>query len=229
MSKDRELAIFNVYRTAPIFAESTDDELKKISELSKIKKFAKGEVIFTEGDSANYLYHVAEGRVKIYKSSPSGKIFTLMVASRGDPIISVQLYKESIRRFSAMAMDDVRAVSVKRTDFIKFAQAHPHIIFNTLNFIGDLFYSANDRIIDLIGENVEQRLINILCMLHARFGKTIYFSSDELADLSGTTPETVRRILCKLKSVGFIERGRGKTIVLDEGKLYNLSSRPYIF
>jgi CRP-like cAMP-binding protein len=228
MNKIHNTSTADVYRISPIFADSTENELKEVSDLSNIKQFAKGETIFMEGDPADLLYFVAEGRVKIFNSSPSGKVFTLMVAIRGDPIISVHVFKESVRRTSAMAMDNVTVVFIERTDYITFALGHPHIAFNTINLVGGLFYSAHDRIMDLVGENVEQRLINVLCMLHAKFGRAICFSSEELADLSGTTSETVRRTLGKLKKVGFIETGRGKTIVLDEEKLRELSSRPYI-
>jgi CRP-like cAMP-binding protein len=228
MNKIHNTSIVDVYRNSPIFADSTENELKEASDLSNIKQFAKGETIFMEGDPGDLLYFVADGRVKIFNTSPSGKVFTLMVAIRGDPIISVHVFKEAVRRTSAMAMDSVTVVLIERTDYIKFALGHPHIAFNTINLVGRLLYSAHDRIMDLVGENVEKRLINVLCMLHVKFGKVIYFSSEELADLSGTTSETVRRTLGKLKKVGFIETGRGKIIVLNGDKLYKLCTRPYI-
>jgi CRP-like cAMP-binding protein len=220
--------IINVYRDSPLFINLDEDGLAELANLSILRHFAKGDPIFLESDPADFLYFVADGRVKIFKSSSSGKIFTLMVAVRGDPTISVNPFKENTRIFSSVALDNVTAIRVDRIKFVSFVQEHPSIAIEIIEIFVQLLDSAHERIIDLIGEPVEQRLINVLHMLSSKFGAELHFTSEELADLSGTTTETAIRILSRLKHACIISSGRGKLFILDESKLRDLSRRMFI-
>ncbi len=220
--------IINVYRDSPLFINLDEDGLAELANLSILRHFAKGDPIFLESDPADFLYFVADGRVKIFKSSSSGKIFTLMVAVRGDPTISVNPFKENTRIFSSVALDNVTAICVDRIKFVSFVQEHPSIAIEIIEIFVQLLDSAHERIIDLIGEPVEQRLINVLHMLSSKFGAELHFTSEELADLSGTTTETAIRVLSRLKHACIISSGRGKLFILDESKLRDLSRRMFI-
>ena len=219
--------IIDVFRNSPLFKDIDDEGLEKFANISTVRKFEKDEPIFLESDPVDLLWVVASGRVKVFKSSPSGKIFTLMVAVRGDPIISVNPFRENIRIFSSMALDEVTAICFEPNDFVLFVREYTTITFDIISVVMQLLNSAHERIMDLIGEQVEQRLINVLHMLLSKFGPSLSFTSEELAGLAGTTTETTLRMLARLRRAGIIRSGRGKVIISDEAKLRELSRRMF--
>ncbi len=75
--------------------------------------------------------------------------------------------------------------------------------------------SANSRILDMVGKNVEQRMQRILHTLHRKFGSTLRFTSLEIAGMIGTTTESSLRALSKMRRQGLIETQRGKITLLN--------------
>jgi CRP-like cAMP-binding protein len=92
-----------------------------------------------------------------------------------------------------------------------------------INILGKRLREAHNRLRDLAGERVEQRLAGILLMLHSKLGPTLPFTRQEIADMSGTTTETAIRVMIRLRDSGIIRSSRGKITILDETKLRALS------
>jgi len=95
-----------------------------------------------------------------------------------------------------------------------------------INVLGERLRDAQNRLRDLAGERVEQRLASVLLMLSAKLGPILPFTRQELADMVGTTTETVIRIMSSLKDRRIIRTVRGKVTIIDEVKLRLLSEGP---
>jgi len=217
-----------IFKQSPSLAHLGDYELREIADLSSTRNFAKGESIFLEGDPPDFFYVVQEGRVKLFNNSPSGKNFTTMVAYRGDTLHAVVLFERKPLWISAQAMDEATLLCVRREEFLSFVAKYPSVLMKIIGILGEQVHSAHERLIDMVGERIEQRLLNVLNMLCYKFGTTLSFTSEELADLAGTTTESAIRIMSQLKKSGLISSSRGKVIVLDEAKLQQLSYGPYL-
>ena len=217
-----------VFKQSPLFGHLSEAELSEIADLATPCHFAKGEFIFHEGDPPNFCYVIQEGRVKIFKESFSGKAFTVKVADRGDTLHAVVLFEGKPRWASAQAMDEVTLLRIRREEFLSFVIKRLSILMKVIDILGDQTHSAHERLIDLVGERVEQRLLNVLNMLCYKFGTTLFFTCEELADLAGTTTETVIRTMNKLKKSGLISSSRGKIRILDETRLHRSSDGPYL-
>jgi len=222
---DSKIAVF---KQSPSLSHLSNDELKEIAALAKSWHFVKGEFIFLEGDPPDYFYVVQEGRVKLFKASFSGKIFTAIVAHRADTLHAVVLFGGEPRWVSAQAIDEVSVLCVKRGDFLSFVAEHPSVLIKIIGILGEQVHSAHERLIDMVGERAAQRLLNVLNMLSSKFGTTLSFTSEELADLAGTTTETTIRVMSQLKKSGLVSSSRGKICILDEASLDRLSYGPYL-
>lgn len=222
---DSKIAVF---RQSAIFAHLSEDEFREIADLATPRHFAKGEFIFLEGDPPDFCYVVQEGRVKLFKQSFSGKIFTVKVAYCGDTLHAVVLFEKKSRWATAQAMDKVTLLCIRREEFMSFVANRLSILMKIIDILGEQAHSAHERLIDLVGERAEQRLLNVLNMLCAKFGTTLSFTSEGLADLAGTTTETTIRIISQLKKSGLISSSRGKIVILDEAKLLHSSDGPYL-
>ena len=226
--KDNEDSKIAVFKQSPSFAHLAENELKEIADLARLHHFAKGEFVFLEGDPSDFCNVVQEGRVKLFKQSFSGKTFTVKVAYRGDTLHAVVLFEGKPRWATAQAMDKVTLLRIRREDFMSFVTNRLSILMKIIGVLGEQAHSAHERLIDMVGERAEQRLLNVFNMLCSKFGTTLSFTSEELADLAGTTTETTIRVISQLKKSGLISSSRGKICILDEARLRHTSYGPYL-
>jgi CRP/FNR family transcriptional regulator, nitrogen oxide reductase regulator len=216
-----------VFKKSSRFAHLNENDLREIAALATTCRFKKRDVIFSEEDTPEFFYIVQHGRVKLFRRSMSGKNFVALIASPGNSLDSYVLFEGKAHDLSAQAMDDVTVLRIKREKYMNFVNEHHSIAFRSVGMLAKVVNSAYERIVDLIGERVEQRVCNILVMLYLKFGATLLFTSEEIADLAGTTTETAIRELSKLRKAGIIRSYRGKITILDQTKLYSISRTSY--
>lgn len=203
-------------------------DLAPLAELAQIRRYDKGGLIFAEDDPGDYFRTVAQGRVKVAKSSASGRLFTTLVARRGDTLNAVVLFDGSAHFFSARALDRVAILQTKRSHFLDFVALHPRVAAQIISTLGRIVQAGYDRAIGMFEERVEERLQKILFMLHSKFGPTLNFTSSELADLAGTTTETTIRVLRQFKEEGIVKTSRGRVSILRPERLGQHDGAPYL-
>ena len=217
-----------ILRHSTLFSCLGAGELEELSHLARFRRFAKDEFIFHQGDPPNFLYLIGSGKVKQFKQSLSGKIFTTAIMSSGDPLNAVALYGAGSYFVSARAMNETTTLIISRPDFLSFVSKHPIVTERLVSLLGRVLNSAWERLTDFVGEMVCQRIFNVLYMLYYKFGDAVPVTREELADMAGTTTETAIRVLGKLKHLGIVASGRGQIRVLSRIKLRNVSHRSYL-
>lgn len=200
-----------------------DDQIKQIAGLAFAKRFVKGDSIFYQDEPCEFYHVVARGLVKVSICSFSGSRITYLLADRGEPLNLVGPFTGSQRFLSAEALEEAIVVHVNREDFLSFAMKNPVVIINTISILGSAIDSANGRIIDMIEKPVEQRLLKVLYTLYEKFGNELKFTSNELAELAGTTTESTLRAMGRLRKRGIITSGRGEVSITNPAKLKHLS------
>ena len=185
-------------------------------------QYAKGSFIFTDGDPAEYFYIAQQGLIKLHKGSPSGKNVTFIIATLGDTLNAAAL---SVKRhfLSAQAMTEATVLRIPRKEFWAFEAKHPGIAVNITALTAEGLDIEYNRIVDLIGEEVELRVAHSLFALANKFGSNLLLKREELANYAGTTTETAIRVLSKLRKKGIIScsAGRGTIVISDLTKLQN--------
>ena len=86
------ISLTNIISDTPLFNGLPEKQIKQIESIAVIKKYSKGEVIFLDGDNGDGFYIVAQGKVKIYKSSSEGKEQILHIFSDGEPFGEVPVF-----------------------------------------------------------------------------------------------------------------------------------------
>ena len=216
-----------VFKNSSRFTDLGESELRKIAALATTRRFKKQELVFREEDPPKFFYIVQHGRVKLFRRTLSGKHFIALIGAPGNSLDTKALFEGRAHDFSAQAMDDVTVLCIKREEYLSFVNEHPGVAVKSVALLAKALNSAYERIIDLIGERVEQRVHNILIMLYSKFGTTLFFTCEEIADFSGTTTETAIRVLSKLRKSGIIRSYRGKISILDPTRLYSISRTSY--
>lgn len=212
-----------VFKQSPHFAHLSEDKLSELVALATFCYFRKGEFIFYEGETPEFFYIVQEGRVKLFKQSACGKDFTVGVLPRGDIVHSSALFDGKAYWASVQAMSDVILLRIRLEEFLSFVANNPSVAMSFISLLGEQVHTAYNRLRDMAVDRVDQRLIRILCMLSSKFGNTLFFTAEEIAELVGTTRETTSRVMGQLKNSGIIHCTRGKITILDETRLHLLS------
>ncbi len=211
-----------------LFRDLRIDGINEIASLAVSRRFDKGESIFHEGDLPKFLYVITSGKVKQFKSSLSGRSFTVFINSFGDPLNVMALFGAKSSFASAQAIGETKTLVIAKKDFLSFVEKHPIVMTRLIYVMGMIVNSVCDRLSDLAGETASQRVFNVLHMLYRKFGNhTVSFTREEIADFAGTTPETAVRVLSSLKAAGIIETKRGRIVILDEMKLRDMCRRSY--
>ena len=213
-------------KSSPIFSSLTDDEISELSDLASEQNFTSNEFIFWDGDTPDWFYIIAEGRVKVIKHSSSGKEFIIAFFNPGEIFGEVAVFENKPYPASAQAITETRVIAIKRKDFLTFFANRPQVALKIINVLGGRLRDAQSRLRDFAGERVEQRLASVLFMLSSKLGLTLPFTRQEIADMTGTATETTIRIMSQLKDRGIIRSTRGKITILDKEKLRLLSEGP---
>ncbi len=215
-----------ILKGSTIFSSLSDDELDELANLALERNIMSSEFIFWDGDAPEWLYIVAEGKVKVIKHSSQGREFIIAFFGPGEMFGEVAVFENKPYPASAQALAKTKIVGIKREDFLSFLASRPQVALKIINVLGGRLRDAQNRLRDIAGERVEQRLASVLLMLSSKLGLTLPFTRQELADMVGTTTETAIRVTSHLKDRGIIRSLRGKVIILDKEKLRLLSEGP---
>ena len=215
-----------ILRRSFIFSSLNDDELGELADLTTERSFVPNEFIFWDGDAPEWFYIVAEGKVKVLKYSSSGREFIIAFLGPGEMLGEIAVFENKPYPASAQATAETRVVGIRREHFLSFLANRPQVALRIINVLGGRLRDAQNRLRDLAGERVEQRLASVLLMLSAKRGLTLPFTRQEIADMAGTTIETTIRVMSHLKDREIIRSVRGKVIILNEEKLRLLSEGP---
>ncbi len=215
-----------VLRQSLIFSGLKEDELAGLVDIAIERNFMPGEFIFWEGDDPDWFYIVREGEVKVLKHSSLGKEFIIAFFSSGEMFGEVAVFENKPYPASAQAVAKTKVLGINSRDFLSFLSTHPAVALRIIGILSGRLRDAQNRLRDLAGERVEQRLYTILLMLSSKFATTLPLTRKEIADMAGTTTETTIRVLSRLKEGKIIRSTRGKLVILDKTKLRLLSEGP---
>ena len=214
--------------TVPIFSALSLDELQKINNLLQKREYQKGNVIFMRGEPVNYLYIVRHGRVKLYEASRDGRQQIIRILKHGDFIGELSLFKDEYHSLNAEAMEDTGMCLLPRKDFKNLIGQNPQISLSIMQILSERLAYTEKFIADLTLKSIEERLASWLMIMVEKEGVrtpqgvriSIDLSRQEVANLLGTTQETVSRKLTRLQSAGIIAiKGQKNIIVLDRERL----------
>jgi CRP/FNR family transcriptional regulator len=215
-----------ILRGSFIFSGLNDDELRELANLAIERSYTSNQFIFWDGDTPEWFYIIAEGKVKVIKYSSSGREFIIAFFGPGEIFGEVAVFENKPYPASAQAATETKVVGIKREDLLSFLISNPQVALRIINVLGGRLRDAQSRLRDFAGERVEQRLASVLLMLSSKLGLTLPFTRQEIADMVGTTTETAIRVMSHLKDRGIINSVRGKVTIVDEEKLRLLSEGP---
>jgi len=218
-------------RRVPLFSELEQGELERISRVAVPRSFPAGTRVFHEGDRSDACYIVGSGSFRVTREHPDGRAITLATLGPGDIFGELAMLDGEVRSASVEALADGELLALPALDVKGLLDRNPEIAIKLVFALVRRLRAANERISRQSFQTVPGRVAGVLSQLIADEpsvldgdGVTIRMNQADLAQLAGTSRESVSRFLAELERAGVVRGGRGRVTVLQPARLGN-----YIF
>lgn len=210
-----------------IFSENSLEKLKK---QMYEKKVNRGQSLFEQGDIANKLYFLYEGKVTVSKVIENGKILSFYQFSKYDLFGQYGYIEGRESTFVAKAMTDCKIGVIFKRDLETLLWNDPRFSFDFMNWMGYMQQLTETKLRDLLFFGKIGALASTLIRMSNTYGKKVgnmiyiqrKFTNAEIADLIGATRETVNRMLHQLKQELVLEYDKGLITILNMETLRDL-------
>ena len=211
-------------RNVSLFESLNEEELKALAELTFTRNFGKDGVIILAEEEGDTLFIIKEGQVKVSIVSEEGREVILSLLGPGTVFGELSLLDGKPRSANVVATEETSLVMLRRSDFVQLIYKTPQIATALLAELATQLRKTDRQIEGLALLDVTSRISETLLQLATDQGKEtsdgITIESrpthQELANMSGTTRETVSRVLKRLEKQGYINCVGRKITILRE-------------
>ncbi|MBS1892615.1 MAG: Crp/Fnr family transcriptional regulator [Actinobacteria bacterium] len=217
----------------PLFADLEEGELERFSQVAVPRTFPAGTRVFHEGDSSDACYIVRDGSFRVTREHSDGRAITLATLGPGEIFGELAMLDGDTRSASAESITDGTLLALPANDVRSLLGRNPEIALKLVAGLVRRLRAANMRLSRQSFQTVPSRVAGILAQL-SREGQdssadsdgemqevTIRMNQTDLAQLAGTSRESVSRFLAELERAGVVRSGRGRVTVLQPNKLRN--------
>jgi CRP/FNR family transcriptional regulator, cyclic AMP receptor protein len=215
-----------------MFCNLDDAALKDYATIGTETSFAKGTTLFDEGGRSNDVFVICTGQVKLFCTSKEGKTLILKIAMPGDVLGLGAVISGSAYEVTAETVQPTQIKSIKREEFLAFLKMHGEGSLHAAKALSDDYKAAffDARRLALSG-SAAGRLAGVLLdwgKTAAACGKfemrfTMALTHEELANMVGSSRETVTRMLTRFKKDHLIQVHGSSILILAPDLLENLT------
>lgn len=210
----------------PIFSELGNDALEKIERIGTKKFYNKNEVILMEEEAGTALFVIISGKVKVSRTSHDGREVILTILSESDFFGEMAILDGLTRSATVTAIDNSELFLIQRNDFLNLLYDHPEVSVALLQELTRRLRNADMKIKALSLKDAEGKVATVILQLADDIGKIKQGKVEieklplqqDLANMAGTSRETISRTLHSFAKKGFVEMEGSKLRILDYEK-----------
>lgn len=213
-------------RRVPLFSDLSEGELVRFADVTREREYPRNSVILFEDDPGDALYVVSSGQVKVVLIGEDGREVILSVLGDGDFFGDMSLIDDEPRSAHVIAMKDSRLLVLRRDDFQQQIQQHPDLALKLLKVMVQRLRRADVKIGGLVLLDVNGRVARLLLDLGEESGGpkiTRKLTHHTIAQMIGSSRETVSRAMRELVDRGLIEVTRREITIKDPDGLRSLA------
>jgi CRP-like cAMP-binding protein len=221
---------FWAIRKCDLFSKLSETECERIERVARLRTWPKDSPIYLPSDSADHVFLLATGRVKLSSVTPEGKQAIMGFIEAGDLFGEFAAFETSVREELASAVKKSTVVMIPADDFGLLMESSPKFTLSLSRLMGLrrnrierrlrslLFRSSRDRLIHLLVEQLDEAL-----QKSGGQDPLIRLSHHDLASLIGSTRETVTATLGELQTLGYVELQRQKIKITNRSALVEIA------
>lgn len=200
--------------------------LTELSETRKTKQYNKKDMIYLEDNYPHALFYIVEGKIKTFKTNSDGKELITGIYSKGDFIGYLPLLKDCEYQDSAMAMDKSILKIISKGDFNQLVNTNKDVSMKFIKMLSGNIMEKETELLKYAYNTVRKRVADSLLKICKKYlaenQELLSISREDLANMVGTAPESVIRVLSEFKEDKIIETEGRKIRILDINRLKNI-------
>jgi CRP/FNR family transcriptional regulator, cyclic AMP receptor protein len=217
-------------RSVPFFSELNPTELEKIVKVGIRKKYKKGSIILLEEETGAALFVIMAGSVKIVRTGDGGREVILSILGENDFFGEMSILDGLARSASVIAITKTELFMIHQRDFLKVLREVPEVAIALLKELTMRLRKADAQIKSLSLKDATGRVVNTILQLADDIG-TIRKGrveiddlplQQDLANMAGTSRETISRVVHMFIKKGHLELRGNKLIINDYEKFRSL-------
>jgi len=215
-----------ILKQIPLFSELGDRDLEKIIQVASRKRYHKDNTILIEEEVGSTMFVILSGRVKISRISDDGREVILSILSDGDFFGEMSLLDGHTRSANVTSIDESELLVIRREEFLQMLKDFPQIAINLLKELAQRIRKSDEHIKSLSLQDATGRVATTLLRIAEdsgvfRKGQVEILElplQQDLANMAGTSRETISRVIKSLCDDGYLKKQSGKIIILDYEK-----------
>lgn len=220
-------------KSSGFFCQLSPAALKAFEDLKLTGVYPKGATLFFEGDNPRGVYLLCRGRVKLSVSSADGRVLILRIAGPGELLGLSATVSDLPYKATAEALEPCQVSFIRKGEFLGFLREHGEACFKIAQLLSRNYHAAYMQIRSLgLSNSALEKLAKLLLEWCAGSGKgteqgirlKVGLTHEEIAEMIGTSRETVSRLFSELKGRQTIYTQGSTLIVRDKAALESLMS-----
>ena len=222
-----------IFKNIPLFSELSDKDLQKVANVANKQKYHKDNLILIEEEIGSSMFIILDGRVKISRISDDGREVILSILSEGDFFGEMSLLDGQTRSANVTAIDASEVLVIRREEFLQILHNYPQIAINLLKELAQRIRKGDEHIKSLSLQDAKGRVANTLLRIAEDYG--VFHKGQveinelplqqDLANMAGTSRETISRVIKSLIQQEYLKKERGKIIIIDYENFKSIFSR----
>jgi CRP-like cAMP-binding protein/CheY-like chemotaxis protein len=204
---------YEAIRAIGLFDGMALKDLNDLANCAVVRDVHAGEFVSMDGEKPEFGFMVISGRLAVIKSTPQGKELTLELLIPGDCTGMLRALEPTEMDTSIRGQVDAKVLAIPTPNLRAIVEKNPLIYRRVALELMQRSRRANNLALGLAHSRVESRIVAALLALAPRFGRPstsddqtrIFLTRKELADLTGTTPETAIRVTKNLEREGLLD------------------------
>ncbi|HRH42066.1 MAG TPA: Crp/Fnr family transcriptional regulator [Pyrinomonadaceae bacterium] len=214
------------FRENNFFCNLREENLRIFESFKITNAYPKGSTLFMQGQNSNGVYILCQGRVKLSTCSKDGKVIILHIAEPGEVLGLSSAVSNSVHLSTAEVLEPCQVNFVKNQDFLAFIRQNPEACLSAVKQLGLNYQTAYFQICSLgLSNSVADRLASLFltwckefCDEHESIHLKISYTHEEIAQMIGTSRETVTRLLKDFKNRKLISL-KGSDLVIHNKRV----------
>lgn len=214
-------------KNCDLFERLSPEQIEAIEAASKIRKYERNSLIYLPNDRSDSVFLCASGRVKIYHITSEGKQALLAIIEPGEVFGELAVFDGGTREDFAESMEKTSVIMIPGKTIQQLMETQPAVSLSVTRLMGLRRQRVERRLKSLLFRSNRERLMYMLVELAEQFGSftergvelSIKLSHQDLANLIGSTRETVTVILGNLQKDGDIKIHRRQIVITNIEKI----------
>jgi CRP/FNR family cyclic AMP-dependent transcriptional regulator len=193
-----------------------------VIEAGRRRSFARGQIVFHQGEVGDSLHLIQSGRFTVRVGTPDGDVLALTVLGPGDSFGELALLDDNSERTATVAaLEAAETLTLSRQPFLRLLEEHPGVARHLLGVVARNVLRDTSLLLDALFAPAERRVLRRLLDVARAYGdgERIPLTQVDLAELAGTSRSTVNRVLGDLREQGAVGLSRGGVTILDRASI----------